>query len=31
MAYNDIKKIHFDGIYYRKDIGDDLLNIKNNF
>jgi len=27
MAYNDIKKIHFDGIYYRRDIGDDLLHI----
>jgi phosphoribosylamine--glycine ligase len=28
MAYDDINKIHFDGIYYRKDIGDDILKMK---
>ncbi len=29
-AYNAVEKIHFDGMYYRKDISDKALIVKNN-
>ena len=29
-AYNAVEKIHFDGIYYRKDISDKALSVENS-